>query len=70
MNRCTLYLVRHGQSEHNRDDIISGQVDPSLTNQGIQDATKTKLKLSNVHFSDVYSSDLIRAYKTASIIVW
>ena len=69
MNICKLYLVRHGESEHNLNDIVSGgHVDPLLTNTGIQQALATKERLSQVQFDDVYSSDLVRAAETARLI--
>lgn len=68
MNGCKLYLVRHGESEHNRDNIVSGHVNPPLTATGRQQALETKRKLAAVSFDDVYSSDLERAIQTAEII--
>ena len=68
MSSCKLIIVRHGQSEHNRDDIVSGHVDPQLTELGRQQALETKTKLASYHFDEVYSSDLQRAIDTASLI--
>lgn len=68
MNICKLYVVRHGQSEHNRDEIVSGHVDPHLTELGKQQALLTKAKLAAITFDDVYSSDLQRAADTAALI--
>jgi len=69
MPTTKLYVVRHGQTTHNRDGLISGYfVDPVLTEQGITQANETKQKLSHVHFDEAYSSDLQRAAHTAAII--
>jgi broad specificity phosphatase PhoE len=68
MKTCKLYIVRHGESVHNRDRISSGQVNPELTEKGRDQAAATKTKLADVHFDDVYSSDLQRAFDTAAII--
>lgn len=65
---CTLYVVRHGQSEHNRDYVVSGHVNPPLTELGIAQAKHTRDRLQSVNFDDAYSSDLERAINTASII--
>lgn len=65
MNKCKIYVVRHGESEHNLNDIVSGHVNPQLTDRGVQQALAAKDRLSNVHFDDVYSSDLDRAAETA-----
>lgn len=68
MGTCRLYVVRHGQSTHNRDYIVSGHVDPALTELGIAQAQATKARLRNITFDGVYSSDLDRAIHTARII--
>lgn len=65
---CTIYLVRHGESEHNVLGYASGHVDPALTERGKEQAAQTRQRLSGVKFDVVYSSDLQRAYETAEII--
>lgn len=65
---CTLYLVRHGQSTANRDNISGGHKDAPLTQKGEAEALETKAALQGVVFDDVYSSDLQRASKTAELI--
>jgi broad specificity phosphatase PhoE len=68
MKPTIIYIVRHGESEANRDNIISGQIDPALTEAGRAQARETKAALSHVKFDAVYSSDLQRAAETAGII--
>jgi broad specificity phosphatase PhoE len=68
MKETILYVVRHGETSHNRDDILSGHVNPELTEKGIKQATTVRKKMSHVHFDEVYSSDLRRAVNTASIV--
>jgi broad specificity phosphatase PhoE len=68
MKHCILYVVRHGQSIHNRDYITSGHVDPQLTELGVVQANEAKERLANIVFDEVYSSDLERAIQTAEII--
>ncbi len=63
-----IYLVRHGQSVGNRDDLMSGHTDHPLTELGKAQAAATKEVLKDVSFDDVYSSDLRRAADTAGII--
>lgn len=63
-----IYLVRHGQSVGNRDDLMSGHTDHPLTELGKSQARATKDVLKDVVFDDVYSSDLQRAADTAAII--
>lgn len=68
MNFCKLYVVRHGQSEANRDHIVSGRLDSPLTTHGTQQAQETKSSLKDIKFATAYSSDLQRALKTTEII--
>jgi broad specificity phosphatase PhoE len=64
----TIYLVRHGESESNRDGIISGHDNPPLTNMGRKQVKDAKKALQSVKFDVVYSSDLQRARETVEII--
>ncbi len=67
-NLCTIYLVRHGQSEGNVKRLMQGHKDYPLTQKGEEQARETGKILSNVHFDAVFSSDLLRAKRTAEII--
>jgi broad specificity phosphatase PhoE len=67
-NYCTLYIVRHGQTEWNVDSIIQGQKDSALTKKGVVQAEATAQKLKNIKFDAIFSSDLSRAQRTAEII--
>lgn len=63
-----LYLVRHGESEANKNHIYSGFLDTKLTENGINQAKKCKELLKDITFEKVICSDLQRAYKTALIV--
>jgi broad specificity phosphatase PhoE len=65
---CTLYLVRHGETEWNALGRIQGQLDSTLTQQGIIEAQKLAEQLKSINFNAIYSSDLSRAAKTAEIL--
>ena len=67
-NYCTLYLVRHGETEWNVKKINQGQSESSLTEVGIEQAKETAKKLKDVKFDAIFSSDLSRAKRTAEII--
>lgn len=67
-NLCTMYLVRHGQTESNRDQILMGHQDAPLTEEGILQAQKTGEVLKDIHFDAIFSSDLGRAHRTAEIL--
>ncbi|MCL4392301.1 histidine phosphatase family protein [Patescibacteria group bacterium] len=65
-NLCTIYLVRHGESEGNIGKVVGGN--PALTENGKKQAAKTAQKLKDVRFDAVFSSNLLRAKQTAEII--
>ena len=67
-NFCTIYLVRHGETEWNKAGILMGQLDSPLTKSGIEQVAGTARDLEGVDFKAVFSSDLQRAVKTAEII--
>ena len=67
-NYCTLYLVRHGETEWNKNGIIQGQLDSPLTNEGLSQVKQTALELKDIYFDAIFSSDLHRAQKTAEIM--
>lgn len=68
-NFTTFYIVRHGETEYNIKRRLSGHSDSPLTENGIHQAKKTGKRLKNIHFDIVFSSDLLRAKKTAEIIM-
>jgi broad specificity phosphatase PhoE len=65
-----IYLARHGQNEDNRDGILNGHRDLPLTELGRKQAHEAaaSIKSLGLTFDVVYSSPLIRAFETASII--
>lgn len=66
---CSLYLVRHGETEWNVKKIIQGHKDSPLTKNGINQAKTLSNKIAKINFSAVYSSDLLRAKRTAELIM-
>ena len=67
-NYCTLYLVRHGETEWNLKHITQGQSNSSLTETGIQQAKTIANEFKDIHFDAIFSSDLTRTQRTAEII--
>ncbi|XP_043220621.1 fructose-2,6-bisphosphatase TIGAR-like [Amphibalanus amphitrite] len=63
----TLLLIRHGQCTSNLQHLVSGRTDSSLTEQGQQEAELLGkyFRKNNIPIDRIYSSPLIRAYKTA-----
>ncbi len=66
MSVTTLVLVRHGETDWNVQGRIQGHTDIALNRLGEAQADALGKRLSREQFDAVYSSDLIRAYRTAS----
>lgn len=64
----TIYLIRHGESDGNAAHIFCGQTNVPLTPRGVRQAEITGAYMRQFHLDAVYASDLIRAFKTGSII--
>lgn len=67
-NYCTFYIVRHGQTEWNLNGLIQGHADSPLTLLGEEQARNVAKELQHVKFDIIFSSDLLRAKRTAEII--
>jgi probable phosphoglycerate mutase len=66
----TLYLVRHGETEYNRRDIVQGGgVDSTLNSTGRAQAEALAQRLESVPIDSLYASTLQRAKQTANILV-
>lgn len=64
-----LVLVRHGVSEQNIGDMVSGgNSNPKLTAKGIENAQKISQHIDENKVDLVYSSPLTRAYETARLL--
>ena len=71
MKQRNLILVRHGQSEWNEKNLFTGWENPGLTQKGEKEA-KDAGKIINslgINFDYLYTSALIRAHLTGSIIL-
>ena len=62
-----IYLVRHGQVNHNLRRIYSRE-DEDLNETGISEAYELKENISNISYDVIISSPLKRAVQTANII--
>lgn len=66
----TLYLARHGETDNNAKKIFQGIIDAPLNNNGILQAEAMRNMLADIPITRVFCSPLIRAVKTASIILF
>ena len=66
-----LILVRHGQSEWNRQNLFTGWRNPDLTEQGVREARNAgkALRAEGIRFDIGFTSELMRAQKTCSLLL-
>ncbi|THV03915.1 phosphoglycerate mutase-like protein [Dendrothele bispora CBS 962.96] len=69
MSLARVLLVRHGETNENRQGIIQGHRDTLLNEAGKAQAKQVAEALADVELSLVYSSDLKRASETAETII-
>ena len=65
---CRMFLVRHGESEWNVLGLVQGHMNSPLTPRGEEQAQVTAEILRDVEFDEIFSSDLVRAKRTAEIV--
>ena len=63
-----IYIIRHGQTELNRRQVLQGRSDAPLNETGIAQAQQMAEALVGVVFCRVFSSPLRRAVETARIV--
>jgi len=61
----TMYLIRHGQTDWNKDKIFRGRADVPLNAHGRKEARALGRHLKNVRVTACYASPLSRALETA-----
>ena len=67
-NMTTLYLVRHGETVDNVNQIMQGQTQGQLTENGIRQAEEVRDYMASEDFAAIIASDLKRSVDTASVI--
>ncbi|HHW39760.1 MAG TPA: histidine phosphatase family protein [Syntrophomonadaceae bacterium] len=63
-----LFLVRHGETKWNREEVFRGQIDVELNERGREQARLTAQALAGLKLAAIYASPLSRAQETARII--
>ena len=63
-----LYIIRHGETNHNIKGYCQGQIQGELNTNGINQAKDISKEFDNLIIDLVYTSDLNRAQQTANII--
>jgi broad specificity phosphatase PhoE len=69
MARPRLYLIRHGETEWNAEGRLLSFTDVPLDEQGEQQASTLAGDLAGVSWNRAFSSPLVRARRTAEIIL-
>lgn len=62
------YIARHGETENNLAQRLSGWIDTPLTKNGLKPTQSVIKKLAGIPIDEIYSSDLGRAFITAYAI--
>lgn len=68
-NAARMILVRHGQTDWNRDQVFRGRADVPLNETGRAEARKIGEALKGIPLDAAYSSPLSRAVETARAIL-
>ena len=66
---ATMILLRHGQSVWNAANKFTGWTDVELSEVGESEAAKAGEDLAEIQIDVVHTSDLIRAQRTAAIVM-
>lgn len=64
-----IYIVRHGQTDHNKNNLRQGNIDTTLNEEGKKQALLLREEFINKKIDVVMSSPLKRAYETATLIM-
>ena len=68
MNTTKLYLIRHGETEQNKNGILMGSTDTPLNDLGRQQAASLGERLSALEVDSIFCSPLQRAVDTATLV--
>lgn len=64
----TIFLVRHGMTAYNEDDLLQGRIDLPLSDRGKKEAESLSETLKNEPLDIIFHSPLKRAIETAEIV--
>jgi len=64
-----IFLIRHGETNWNKEGRFQGQIDIPLNENGKDQARQTSEYLRNISFNKAFSSSMHRPFETAQIIL-
>ena len=64
-----IFLIRHGETNWNKEGRFQGQIDIPLNENGKTQAKKVSKYLKEINFNKAFSSSMKRPYETAEIIL-
>jgi broad specificity phosphatase PhoE len=64
-----IYLIRHGETDHNRDGRVQGYTESSLSDLGEEQARRVRDRVRGIRIAAAYSSPLRRAVDTCRVAV-
>lgn len=67
MTEATLVIIRHGETEYNRQHLITGHHDIPLTPEGEAQARAAGEAISHIRIDKIFASTLKRAFDTAAL---
>jgi len=62
-----IYLIRHGETEFNRDGRVQGYTESPLSDLGVEQARRLRARLEGLAVDAAYTSPLSRAQETCRI---
>ena len=63
------YIIRHGQTDYNKNGKIQGRLDIPLNDTGVEQAEQMSEQLKNLKFDTINYSPLARAKQTAEAVL-
>jgi broad specificity phosphatase PhoE len=63
----TIYLIRHGETQANRDGVFRGRGEVPLSPSGVKQAQELRDRFAGLDVQRIFSSPLQRAAQTAAI---
>lgn len=69
MAPVVIYIVRHGETDENRQGIMQGHQNTLLNSEGLAQAQRVADALKSTPFDIAFSSDLSRATKVIMIFI-